>query len=122
MSVSRLIEDQDPYLTKVAKLIPFEVTAVYAAINLYFGNNVANLPWLLIFGLILLTACFFITKSRTNSNLQSALTSLAFMIWAITVSSAIYGDAGARAFFFSILALVSLLMPHLLSYLKSQET
>lgn len=118
--MGRLIESQDFYLLQMAKLFPVEVTAPYVIISLYAAEDHNRLAILAYSILGLVFVCFGIMFVQTRSFLQSFLTSVAFIVYALTIASLIYGDLNTSATWLCISALVGFFFPRLLSYLRAK--
>jgi hypothetical protein len=85
---SREVRDLDSYSSKLAKLIPGEVTAAYLAINSLVSID-DGMSWVMITSLVILAIfCpLYLWKLQNVRNVaQIAFTTAAFPLWALNIS------------------------------------
>jgi hypothetical protein len=85
----REIAPSDPYLEKIKKLIPAEVSAAYLAINTMIPSEDSAFMWVLIFSGILMILCWlYLAKFQNVTGVYQLgfTTFVAFPIWAVNIS------------------------------------
>jgi hypothetical protein len=87
----RQIDDTtDTFASKLAKLIPAEVSAAYLAINSIVDVNVGfnSTMWASLGALTVFCALYLWRVLNVTSPLQIAFTTASFPVWALNISSA----------------------------------
>jgi hypothetical protein len=80
----------DSFASKLAKLIPAEVSAAYLAINSIVDVNVGfnSTMWVSLIALTVFCALYLWRVLSVTSLLQIVFTTAAFPVWALNISSA----------------------------------
>jgi hypothetical protein len=89
--VGRQIDDTtDSFASKLAKLIPAEVSAAYLAINsiVNMDNGFSPTMWASLAALTVFCALYLWKVLNVTSPLQIAFTTASFPVWAFNISSA----------------------------------
>jgi len=88
---------EDPYVSKIIKLIPADIISVYLAVfNIVKSNNLnpdgnTTLQWI-VFGLVLIITPFYLKKvAQINTTKQIILCTVSFVIWVFSMGGPLDG-------------------------------
>jgi len=122
-TISALAETpkEDPYVSKIIKLIPADIISVYLAVfNIIKSNNQnaegnPTLQWI-VFGLMLLITPFYLKKvAQINTTKQTIFCTVSFVVWVFSLGGPLDGQniAGYTAQFLGavFLPIYTLLIP-----------
>ena len=113
---------EDPYLSKLIKLVPMEIISVYLTVFNLIKTNAQNpdnniLQWIVFSAVALITPLYLIKIAKITSLIQITLCFFSFCIWVFTIGGPLDGKiiAGYSPQFLGaiILPIYTLIIPML---------